>query len=275
MPKRLIILSGPSCVGKSPLTVAVMTLTILLASLSLAVCGAKPISSHHDKLINLSEDVTVEEISSGIWLHTTYMQVKGYGMIGANGLIVINGQTAIMIDLPWTNKQTGILFDWAKEKQHANIQIVVPTHSHTDCAGGLAEAHSRGADSWAFIETIEKLEKEKRTVPQNGFAKTKKLECGDIAVELSYLGGGHTTDNIVAWIPSQKVLFGGCLVKSLDAKNLGNTKEADLDNYPKTLKTILQKYSDAKVIVPGHGKPGNLQLIKHTIELCNNSLLTK
>ncbi len=110
----------------------------------------------------------------------------------------------------------------------------------------------------------------KRTAPKNSFAKTKRLEYGNIIIELAYLGGGHTSDNIVVWIPSQKVLFGGCFVKSLDAKNLGNTKEADLDNYSKTLEAVLQKYRDAKIIVPGHGKPGNLQLIKHTIELCNN-----
>jgi hypothetical protein len=112
------------------LTTAPITLTISLSCLSLTACGSKPIPRPHDKSINLSEDVTVEEILPGIWLHTTYMHVEGYGKVGANGLIIINGQTAIMIDLPWTNKQTGILFDWVKETQNANIQTVVPTHSH-------------------------------------------------------------------------------------------------------------------------------------------------
>ncbi|MHC4124287.1 MAG: subclass B1 metallo-beta-lactamase [Planctomycetota bacterium] len=220
--------------------------------------------------IKLSSDVEVFQLVEGIWLHTTYYKLPHLGRYPANGIIVISDNNSLMIDLPWKNKQTEILFDWIEKEHKATVKAVVPTHSHTDCAGGLAEAHKRDADSWAFCETIEKMEKEKRTVPKNGFAKTERLECGDIIVELAYLGGGHTTDNIVAWIPSQKVLFSGCLVKSLDAKNLGNTKEADLANYPKTLKTALQKYADAKVIMPGHGKPGNLQLIKHTIELCNN-----
>ena len=220
--------------------------------------------------IKLSGDVEVFQVAEGIWLHTTYYKLPNLGRYPANGIIIISGNNSLMIDLPWTNKQAEILFDWIEKKHKATINAVVPTHSHTDCAGGLAEAHKRDADSWAFIETIEKLEKGKGTVPKNGFAKTKRLECGDVVIELAYLGGGHTTDNIVAWIPNQKVLFAGCLVKSLDAKNLGNTKEADLDNYPKTLKTVLQNYTDAKMIVPGHGKPGSLQLIKHTIELCNN-----
>lgn len=216
----------------------------------------------------LSDNVEVSPIAECIWLHTTYHQLPGLGCYPASGIIVISGHDSVMIDLPWTNKQTGILFDWIEKKHKANVKAVVPTHSHSDCTGGLAKAHKRGAESWAFIETIKKLQKGKRAVPRNGFAKTKRLECGETVIELAYLGGGHSADNIVAWIPSQKILFGGCLVKSLESTNLGNTKEADLGNYPKTLEKVLKKYSEAKVVVPGHGKPGNLQLIKHTIELC-------
>ena len=96
------------------------------------------------------------------------------------------------------------------------------------------------------------------------------LSCGDNRVELSFLGGGHTIDNIVAWIPAMKILFGGCLVKSLNARNLGNTKEADLMSYPATLKKVREKYSEAKIVIPGHGQPGGIELIDHTIKLCNN-----
>ncbi len=220
--------------------------------------------------ITLSDDVEVFQLAEGIWLHTTYYELPHLGRYPANGIIVISGNDSLMIDLPWTNGQAGILFDWIENTHKATVRAVVPTHSHTDCAGGLAEAHKRGADSWAYVKTIEKLEEGKGTVPKNGFAETRRLECGDTIVELAYLGGGHTTDNIVAWIPSRNVLFGGCLVKSLDARTLGNTREADLDDYPKTLKMVLQEYAGATVIVPGHGKHGSLQLIKHTIELCEN-----
>ena len=244
---------------------------IVVATFHLFFIGCANYTESNAPAVKLSDDVEVSQLAEGIWLHTTYYELPNLGRYPANGIIVISGNDSVMIDLPWTNEQTEILFDWVEKEHKAAVKIAVPTHSHTDCAGGLAAAHKRCADSWAFIETIEKLKKEKGTVPKNSFAGTKTLMCEDIIVELAYLGGGHTTDNIVAWIPSQKVLFCGCLVKSFDEKNLGNTKEADLDNYPKTLKTVLQKYPDAKIVVPGHGKPGNLQLIKHTIELCNNN----
>ena len=89
-------------------------------------------------------------------------------------------------------------------------------------------------------------------------------------MELAFPGGGHTVDNIVAWIPAKKILFAGCLVKALNAKNIGNTEDADLVAYPITLKKVKEKYPDAKIVVPGHGRPGELDLIDHTIRLCNN-----
>jgi len=91
-----------------------------------------------------------------------------------------------------------------------------------------------------------------------------------VRVELAFLGGGHTVDNIVAWIPAKKVLFGGCLVKSANAMNLGNTSEADLAGYPVTLRKIKQEYSQARIVVPGHGRPGNMELVDHTIVLCGD-----
>jgi metallo-beta-lactamase class B len=223
-----------------------------------------------DAGIQLSDDVMVRKLAEGVWLHTTYFDISGYKHVPANGLIIINGEHAIMIDLPWTDEQAGVLFDWVALEQKANIQKVVPTHFHIDCAGGLAEAHRRGADSFALKKTVELLEKSNKPVPRNWFTGQMSLSCGSTRVELAFLGGGHTVDNIVAWIPSKKILFGGCLVKSLNAKDIGNTEDADLVNYPNTLEKVKERYPDAKIVVPGHGRPGGLDLIDHTIQLCNN-----
>jgi len=63
------------------------------------------------------------------------------------------------------------------------------------------------------------------------------------------------------------ILFAGCLLKGLDFKSIGNTADADLDSYPATLNKMRQKYGEAMVLVPGHGKPGGLELIDHTVNL--------
>jgi metallo-beta-lactamase class B len=220
--------------------------------------------------IKLADDVTVIRLAEGVWLHTTYFDIAGLKHVPANGLIVIDGKYAMVIDLPWTNEQAGVLFDWVAREHKATIQKVVPTHFHIDCAGGLAEAHRRGADSFALEKTVEILKRTNKPAPRNWFTERMSLNCGDTRVELAFLGAGHTVDNIVAWIPARKILFGGCLVKSLNAKDIGNTEDADLVNYPTTLKKVKERYSDAKIVVPGHGQPGGLDLIDHTIRLCNN-----
>jgi len=223
-----------------------------------------------DAGIPISDNVTVRRLADGVWLHTTCFDIADYKNVPANGLIIIDGKHAMMIDLPWTDEQAGVLFDWITREHNAVIQKVVPTHFHIDCIGGLAEAHRRGADSFALEKTVEILKRTNKPLPKNWFTERMSLGCGDTRVELAFLGGGHTLDNIVAWIPAKKILFAGCLVKSLNAKDIGNTEDADLINYPETLKRVKERYPDAKIVVPGHGEPGGLDLVDHTIRLCNN-----
>lgn len=56
------------------------------------------------------------------------------------------------------------------------------------------------------------------------------------------------------------------------ATDLGNTTEADLAEYPKTLRELKSLYADAITVVPGHGDPGGLELIDHTLTLCEKAL---
>ncbi len=247
------------------------SLLALLLGCVLSVIGSGLYAQSANDSIKLSDDVEVRQLADGVWLHTTYYDIEGFENVPANGIIVIDSNEAIMIDLPWTDEQAGVLFDWVAKKQNAVIKKVVPTHWHIDCAGGLAEAHRRKAESFALDKTVKTLTAKKEPAPQNWFTDRLNLRCGDISVELAYLGPAHTVDNIVAWIPARNVLFGGCMVKSQNARNLGNITDADVESWPKTLKKVKETFPDAKIIVPGHGRPGTMELIDHTIELCNNN----
>jgi len=233
--------------------------------------GVTAYGQSDNERVRLCDDVEVRQIAEGVWRHTTYFDIEGLENVPANGLIVIDGKNAMMIDLPWTDEQTGVLFDWVAKKQNATIKKVVPTHWHIDCAGGLAEAHRRNAESFALDKTVEILKRTNKPVPENWFTDRLCLACGKTQVELSFLGAGHTIDNIVAWIPSKKILFGGCMVKSQNANNLGNTADADVESWPKTLKKVKEAFPEAKIVVPGHGRPGGMELIDHTIRLCDNN----
>ena len=60
-------------------------------------------------------------------------------------------------------------------------------------------------------------------IPNNSFELVKDT------IEIFYPGSGHTEDNIVVWLPKHRILFGGCFVKSLQSKNLGNTEDASIE----------------------------------------------
>lgn len=81
-----------------------------------------------------------------------------------------------------------------------------------------------------------------------------------------YFGEAHTRDNIVAWIPSEKILFGGCLVKTLGS-NKGNVADANEKEWSHTVAKVKDAFPKAKLVVPGHGKTGDTSVLGYTIRL--------
>jgi hypothetical protein len=51
------------------------------------------------------------------------------------------------------------------------------------------------------------------------------IKVGDTILEAYYPGEGHSKDNITVWLPQSKILFRGCFVKALGAKDLGNLSD--------------------------------------------------
>jgi metallo-beta-lactamase class B len=86
-------------------------------------------------------------------------------------------------------------------------------------------------------------------------------------IDCYYFGAAHTTDNIVVWIPTEQILFAGCMAKSLNSQNLGNTADGDLKAYPETLRKVIAKFPDARIVIPGHGQYGGIEVLKHTLQL--------
>lgn len=245
---------------------------ILVVSCSMSIlagCRSAPDASGTDApAIRVSDDIALHPIAPGVWVHTTYHDLPNYGRVPANGLLVVDGQEAILIDLPWTDEQTAALFDWVAQNQGAAIRTVVPTHFHEDCMGGLAEAHRRRATSHGLDKTIAIARQKDLPIPRIPYQFRTMVRCGRTVALVTYFGAGHTTDNVVAWLPTQRILFGGCLIKSLDSQSLGNTADGDLAAYPITLRKVQAAYPQAKIVVPGHGHWGGPELIGHTLGLC-------
>lgn len=217
--------------------------------------------------LEIREDMWVQQVTENVWRHVSYHELPEFGRVPGNGLVVVGGGEAAMIDTPWTDEQTGALIAWVAERLKAKVTVVIPTHYHGDNMGGLAAAHRAGAASYALDRTVEIARTKGLELPRNSFEKSTVVGLGSIKLHPAYHGGAHTADNIVVWVPSEGVLFGGCAIRSAGAKRLGNVREAVLEEWPGTIASIEKAYPEAQVIVPGHGAPGGRELLQRTREL--------
>lgn len=221
--------------------------------------------------ITISDNVELIKISENAWVHVSYSHFSGYGRIASNGLIYLDGKEAFLFDTPASDSLTAELVSWLKEKMDIKIAGFVPNHWHSDCMGGLGFLQTQHIDSYANQMTINMARSKNLTVPLHGFKDSLQLHLNDKAIACFYLGPAHSMDNIVVWIPSEHILFAGCMIKSMDAQDLGNTADGDLVAYPETIEKLKKKFPTAKIVIPGHGPFGGKELIDHTISLCKNS----
>ena len=219
------------------------------------------------KKITVSKDVELIQLNENAWVHVSWYNFPGYGRIPCNGLIFKDKSDAFLFDTPATDSMTKELVDWMTGRMHLKVAGFVPNHWHQDCMGGLKYLQSLKIPSYACQKTIEIAGSMGLPVPEHGFRDSLQLSLGDKIIDCYYFGAAHSMDNIVVWIPSEKILFAGCMVKSMDSKSLGNTSDGDLKAYPATIELLLQRFPSADTVIPGHGDFGGTELIRHTRDL--------
>ena len=70
-------------------------------------------------------------------------------------------------------------------------------------------------------------------------------------VELFYPGAAHSTDNLVVYVPSANVLYGGCAVHELSSTSAGNVADADLAEWPTSVERIQKTTRKQRSSFPG------------------------
>ena len=207
-------------------------------------------------------------VSPNVWIHTTTHILDGVGYYPANGAIVVHGNESLLIDTAWNDADANTILDAWDRFGRVPITRAIATHFHYDRVGGIGAVSKRGIPVFANPLTIGLALDAGLPVPRPLHQLEKhKQQLGGI--EAFYPGAGHTIDNIVAWIPEDRVLFGGCLVKATTAPDLGNIADADVSAYPKTLRRLIHAYQPRHVI-PGHGTVAGDSL-GHTLALADLS----
>jgi metallo-beta-lactamase class B len=221
--------------------------------------------------VRLSDDLKLVKLSDNVFLHISALNVNGYGRVEANGLVVVANKKALLIDTPWNNEQTKQLHTYLKS-QDIDLDHVVITHWHDDCMGGLGYLQKQMVLSTSGQRTYDIAKQKGLPVAFIRFKDTLAFQFQTLEVQCYYPGAAHSLDNIVVYLPSEKLLFGGCMVKDLSAQTLGNYADGDVKQWPASLDKLRHRFPHTKTVVPGHGRCGDLLLINHSQQLLQQHL---
>ncbi|MHA6248623.1 subclass B1 metallo-beta-lactamase [Pontibacter sp. CAU 1760] len=214
----------------------------------------------------LAQGLELTKITPQVYVHTSYKQV-GDVIYPSHGLVVSTKEGVVLIDTGWGNEPTEELLAWVKTNLKQPVKVCLPTNWHDDKMGGMAAVQTQGIPVVTSKLTAALAAQHGKGTPNATFASDTAFTIGGQRFEVYFPGGGHTQDNVVVYLPMQKLLFGGCLVKDLQTNNLGNTADADIANWPSAIRKLQLHYPKAKVVVPSHGPWGDQTLLNHTLKL--------
>lgn len=218
------------------------------------------------KPIAVSPEMHVFRLEQDVWMHRSYISL-GDQRLHANGLFFVGPDGITVVDAPWTPIASYDLLDWLDAEFDVPVKRLVITHAHEDRIGGIDPFVERNTPIYGSSDTADNARQRGWYAPNYTFDTDLPLPVGDMAIELLHPGPGHTDDNIVVWVPHAGVLFGGCMVKSRHAASLGNTEDANKLAWPISLQRMMSRYPDAELVIPGHGLPGDMELVERTLEL--------
>ncbi|MDH3711759.1 MAG: subclass B1 metallo-beta-lactamase [Cyclobacteriaceae bacterium] len=233
---------------------SVLTLAGVLACMSLRCQQA----------IQISDQLQLIPVKPNVWMHRTTVTQEPYGTFTCNGMVYIRQNQAIIADTPPDEASSNKLLSWLVER---NIQVkaVIVNHYHWDCLGGLTTFHEQNIQSYGHALTPQLASADSLPAPQYTFSDSLVIDLGTAPVIAAYLGPAHSTDNLVVYLPQEKVLFGGCMIKAMGSGK-GYLGAADLTKWSHTVQKVKQRF-EAEYVIPGHGSYGGQELLDYTMEM--------
>jgi metallo-beta-lactamase class B len=263
-------------------------LALLMIGL-LSACSTKtpgPVSPKPSQQIELADGLMLSQIGHGV-----YVVTHSYPW-PANSLIVqMSNGDWVMAGTPYTPDATRQVLAWVEENFGKSKFTAIDTGYHIDNLGGNQALVEAGIPVYGSDLTVRMLqERGERTRqylvdmagdPNSPYAAEIKsmefvppdhvfpaddgltLTFGDEKVQVIYPGPTQAPDKLAVYFPDRKLLFGSCMVLGND--QLGNTTEADFDNWPLAIAKLQQLPAD--VVIPGHGDRFSADVLQHTLDL--------
>lgn len=208
----------------------------------------------------------ISHLMGDFYVYKTFHDYKGT-LISANAMYLVTDKGVVLFDAPWDKTQFKPLLDSIKARHHKEVVMCFATHSHEDRAGGLEFYGKKGIKTYTIKLTGQILEKNNEKRAEFIIPNDTTFTVGQHTFEVYYPGKGHAPDNIIVWFNKEKVLYGGCFIKSTEAKDLGYLGDSDVKEWEKSIKKVQSKFKKPKYIITGHDDWKDLSSLNHTLKL--------
>ncbi|MGJ8561064.1 MAG: subclass B1 metallo-beta-lactamase [Litorimonas sp.] len=234
-----------------------------------------PVLAEDTFLTQLQADypVTLSPIAEGVWVHTTHYRLPGQAPIPVNGLVVVDGEEVTLVDGAWGELATVSLLEKIRTETGKPVTKMIVTHHHADRTAGVDAAEREGIEVFTHPTTPMLAARAGWPAPNTSVAALGAPKSRILVgrVEVAYPGHGHASDNLIAYLPDERILYTGCAARGAGSETLGNIEDADLPKWRESLLWTKATYPQTLTVVPGHGKGANLSLIDATIALIDNA----
>jgi len=210
----------------------------------------------------------MREIADGVF---AYVQATG-GFCIANAGLILGPESAVAVDALFTPAMTHAFQEQIRRATTRPVRQLINTHHHVDHTLGN-EHFGPDVDIIAHIRCREQIERigvprerlhavapyfspeiaASQTRPPNlAFADRMTLFLGERRIELMHLGTAHTVDDLLVYLPAEKLLFAGDVAFHYVTPL---AFEGHISGWIRVADAI--EGMDVETIVPGHGPVGD------------------
>lgn len=215
---------------------------------------------------NSNSRLNISHLTGDFFVFTTYNYYKG-NRIPANGMYLLTNKGVVMFDSPWDTTQFQPLLDSIRIRHKKSVVLCIATHFHEDRTGGLEYYKPQGIKTYTTSQTDELSKKRGMKRAEFLINNDTVFTVGQYSFQTYFPGHGHTPDNIVIWFEKERILYAGCLIKSVEDSSLGNLSDANVNEYANTIENVQIKCKNPIYIIPGHNDWTNKQSLRHTLNM--------
>lgn len=243
-----------------------LAVSVVMTSLNSQIIAQSKTSSP-TQITNPEKTVVLTKLNNNVWAHTSFNDWNGT-TYDHNGLVISTSKGLVLIDTAWGDDQkTEELLRLSEKHLKKKVVLALITHAHDDSISGIRALLNQGIDVRSTRLTAKLAKEYGYPSPNPALDARPVMKVGNTVIEAFYPGEGHSKDNITVWLPQSQLLFGGCFIKSLEAKDLGNLSDANVEQWDDSVQQVIDKYPNVKTVVPGHGNWGDRSLLFHTLDL--------